>query len=251
LVERKPAARSSVVETFAARAAGYSGESPWVSDKALIDPLLLLGPKQKDGLLADVCAGTGVVAERAVELGWRAIVVDLVPEMLFSLRNNSRRAILADAEQLPLGADSVNRAVIRQGLQYVSVVDVLAELCRVAPVVSLGHIVALTERDVPTWRRYFSYASPGRRHVFVKGRMADDLEQAGLHIVSTQLRRANARLGDSIRHLGTEDRLNAVEAISVASDDFKERNGFDGGVNEQSEYSLIWEFIVAVRAGEP
>jgi ubiquinone/menaquinone biosynthesis C-methylase UbiE len=241
--------RAAVIDTFRARARHYDRESEWVSDLALIDPLLLPTPGSGPGILLDVCGGTGVVARRAHQLGWRPVVVDLVAEML-SQRAPAALcpAIRADANALPFRAKSVERIVVRQGLQYLILANVIQELDRVARSVAIGQIVAASSDDVVTWRRYFRLASPGRKTVFVRGQIVRMVRAAGMEIVASKQTSSTARLGDAVGHLKTADRAAAIAVFRSASAAFRRRNSMADDLTEDSTYKVMWEFVVAAHS---
>src|SRR5882757_6422953 len=104
-------------QTFALRAVSYNSESTWVTNTRLVDPLFW--GLSEGSLVADVCSGTGVVAGRATELGFRSIALDASRDML---RHNSVRwRVLCDGAAVPLASNSVRRVVCRQGIHYLDV----------------------------------------------------------------------------------------------------------------------------------
>jgi ubiquinone/menaquinone biosynthesis C-methylase UbiE len=210
----------------------------------LIDPLLVRTP-HKSSTLLDVCGGPGIVADRASELGWKCVVVDLVEEMLQTRANSSIPAIRANATRLPFGNSAVNRIVVRQGLHYLNIPEALSEFARVSDSVAFGHIVAMRPADVPTWVDYFRIASPGRRVILTQGQITDLLIQAGFEIILTRVQSSIAKLGDSIKHLNREARAEAIRVFAMAPNDFKAANGITGKIAELTSYTMWWEFVVA------
>ncbi len=232
------------MSTFQARASEYRFESKWVEDLELIDPLLA-DPPSASATLLDVCGGTGRLAERATQLGWRAAVSDLVGDMLRARGNRSIPAVQADAETLPFSDACADRIVVRQGLHYLEMKKALKEFSRVARSVALGHIVGNYHEDIPIWRKYFEIASPGRRVIFIRGFIEELLVDSGFRIESVAIRQSMARIGDSIRHLDDPSRRAALKVFNDAPGDFKERHEIAGEVTEETAYPLTWEFIIA------
>jgi ubiquinone/menaquinone biosynthesis C-methylase UbiE len=236
--------KAAAISTFSARAKSYRFESRWVEDLTLIDPLLLDPPCEAAKLL-DVCGGTGRLADRATQLGWRSALCDLVGDMLEARYNKKIPAIQADAALLPFRDSSFDRIVVRQGLHYLEAPTALSEFARVARSVALGHIVAQAPEDVTVWQRYFAIASPGRRDVLVRGSTESLLASSGFRIEHLTTKRSVARIGDSIRHLEGSSRNAALKTFIDAPEEFKDRYEIAEKVTEETTYAMLWEFIIA------
>lgn len=230
-------------ETFAARAPAYGGESTWVTDESLIDPLL-------EGLaegewMADVCSGTGTVGRRAASLGLRVCALDLSLEMLHQSSIESR--IVCSGSALPLKDRSVGRVVCRQGLHYLPVPAALRGFARAArDSVAIGTITMLDEGDRDFWDRYFDIASPGRLTVFAPGQVQRCGEQVGLKVDAASVIEGRGSLLGPIRHLPRSDTERLKRAF------------LDPGIAERYQvveepgdltYVQRWEFIRFATSG--
>lgn len=225
--------------TFGHRAPSYDGESSWVRDQELIDPLL-------EGLasgaaVADVCSGTGAIAERASALGFAPVALDLSPAMLSMNRCAGR--IVATGSHLPLMTSSMDRVVCRQGLHYLDIATALAEFRRVSRgSVALGSITMLDSSDLQFWTSYFNAASPGRTRVFAPGELSSLLENSGFVVTGVREVIDQGTLLGPIKHLSATTQHAIRESFLISP--IRERYGVVE-IGADLQYVQRWEFVTA------
>jgi demethylmenaquinone methyltransferase/2-methoxy-6-polyprenyl-1,4-benzoquinol methylase len=119
------------------------------------------------GHVLDVATGTGLVAGRLLDLGFRVTALDQSEEMLAVARERlaPRAAIVhANAEELPFDAETFDHLTFTYLLRYVD--DPAAAVAELVRVVRPGGTVAMLEFGVPrglwypAWRLYVGVGLP-------------------------------------------------------------------------------------------
>lgn len=197
-----------------------------------------------EGRLLDVCSGTGRVATYAANSGWSVVAIDSSQAMLEQVASASVECHLSDCATLPFPSAEFDLVTCRQGLQYLPLEQSLAEIKRVArSEVRLGHITLEAADDGCRWEEYFSLASPGRRHVFAPGDVAEYCERAGLRVRECAVHHSSSKLLAPVAHLTREEQERLVDWVRAAPSAWRAKYGFvERGCGEY-EYSQRWEFI--------
>ena len=105
----------------------------------------------EEKVVLELGAGTGKFAVRLLETGARVIAVDPVPQMLEQLKlsTSGARALLGDAEHIPLSDNMVDAVVCAQSFHWFSTEAALAEMHRVMkPGAKLGLIWNVRDQTV-------------------------------------------------------------------------------------------------------
>lgn len=158
---------------FTRRATTYEKESPWILSPAYITPLVpqIFG----EGKLLDVCTGTGVIAEYAMDQGWKATALDNNAAMLRHVSLSSV-LVLSDAHSMPFADDSFDLVVCRQGLQYLDSAKAIGEMLRVSRrQVRLLHGIVRAE-DTALWNQLFAIAEKPYRRFLSREYLAEAIE---------------------------------------------------------------------------
>lgn len=236
---------SAVQETFLARAAGYAAETNWVQDGRLISPLLPGGsPSVSSNLLLDLCAGTGAVSLYASLRGWRVHALDVTSSMLSRIEAPDIVRSVGDATRTAFLDRSFDVVTMRQALHYLECDSAIREMLRLSRrFISLGQITLWRSSDREVWERYFSVASPGRRHVFAPGEIAKLIRRAGGQIVADVVRESRERFAGPVSHLGDEVASALGEQFLAASPSFRRAHKLAGNDWRSMEMSLRWEFL--------
>lgn len=148
---------------FSQRVHTYEQESAWILSKAFIAPLV--PPIFGNGLMLDVCAGTGVIAKYALRMGWQAFALDNNKDML-NVVPSPITTILCDAHHIPFPDNTFDLVTIRQGIQYLNYADAIQEMLRVSKSqVRMLHGF-IKQDDIPDWQELFALSQGSHRSFF-------------------------------------------------------------------------------------
>lgn len=148
---------------FSQRASSYEQEAKWILDESFVRPLV--PTPFGGGALLDVCTGTGVIAEYADNLGWKATGLDNNTDIMSYLDSRVTR-VCGDANHLPFPDGSFDLVVCRQGLQYLDRDVAIGDMLRV----SRGEVRLLhgfvRDEDIEGWRALFRATNRNNRNFF-------------------------------------------------------------------------------------
>ena len=148
---------------FSQRVRTYEQETEWICAPAFIEPLApaVFG----GGKMLDVCAGTGIIAEYAHDLGWQASALDSNIDMLKNVADPVT-VYLGDAHHMPFQDNSFDLVSCRQGIQYLDFTDAIREMLRV----SSGQVRMLhafiDQDDIECWQHLFALVHGPKRRFF-------------------------------------------------------------------------------------
>jgi ubiquinone/menaquinone biosynthesis C-methylase UbiE len=155
---------------FRKRAAKYDKSSRWVNDRLLIKKMLQLSGAGKTSLVLDVAIGTGKISRVFSKKAGYVVGLDNCKQMITHARGASDAMVLSNAEKFPFKNGSFDVCVCRQGLQFMHLDKVLAEMRRVlkpSGKVVLCHLTAyeLADRKVTFYTQ--KLRNPARRNFFM------------------------------------------------------------------------------------
>jgi SAM-dependent methyltransferase len=239
-------------KTFADRAQNYESETGWVTDPCLLDPLVPSRDnfQNSSGRFLDICTGTGRVAQLAGNKGWIAVAVDQSVEMLSNISSNSVLAIRADAARLPFSENSFDICAMRQALHYFEPELIIEQMLRISrSEIRLGHITTHNPDDVVLWGEFFRTASPGRKHIFSPGDIANLIKKKGAEVVDQEVKFSRERFDGPIEHLGPEVVNKLRRAFLEGDPEIVSRYVNSDETNGDFTIRLRWEFQVAKLPG--
>lgn len=187
---------TDVVAHFTARARGYDRSSSWCTDQELGDLVLELARPTPADRVLDVACGTGLVSRLFTGAVKELVGVDITEDMAEQAKPYLDRLIIAPAENLPLPSDSFDLVVCRQGIQFMTLPDAVAEMIRVLRPggrIILVNLCAYGEADKAEYFESLRLRNPVRRHFFCPEDPENLLTAAGCVEV------------DSRRHISIED----------------------------------------------
>lgn len=239
---------AATLRTFSQRAKNYDLESEWNSGDATLLEILRLATFGQ-GLLLDLCGGTGLVAQAGVSAGWSPILLDLSKSMLdvgISRGHVSGRVVQGDAAHIPLKDASIDLIVCRQGLQYLDRIEMVGELQRVAKQAALSNIVVDLEEDSHFWSAYFEIASPGRRSLVLRGDTSEVLRRAGFRVIWSSSYKTHGPVLGPVKHLPLSAQVRVIDlftSMSKAMADRYELSETDG----ELRYAQHWEVALGTQ----
>lgn len=230
----------AVEKTFEKRALNYDDESPWMRHKLSLDSFVC--EPFGAGQALDLCAGTGLVTKSLLDSGWNVVALDLTIEMLEL--SNAPVCVVADAALTPFTSGCFDLVVCRQGLHYLDLHSIAAELSRLSPLeIRLGQIVAPLPEVAKWWNELFVTLSPGRLKVFLPG----DLERFiclldGDWNVETSRFSLTDAFSRNFQHLSGKSYRDVVEILSSMPPNVARAMDY-----VEDEYRQDWEIVVARR----
>jgi len=240
LLDDKKGNEKYINQMFTTRASNYENDADWIKNEEFILPLV---PKPfGTNRLLDVCSGTGVIAKYCKQIGWNVVAVDINEDMLDHVGQNIEK-VVGNAERLPFSDKCFDAAICRQGLQYTDLEKSISEIIRVTKnEIRLAHITIIDKMDKDFWDRYYSIASPSRKHVFSPDYINDFVSNIGLELICHEVTIEADVLLKTISFLDLQKQEELLAMINNSTLEFKERNGiiFDGDVIISNRR---WEFL--------
>lgn len=200
--------KQRVAWRFGRAAAGYDQAA--AVQRQVVDALLALAPLPSlgaDQVAVDLGAGTGYLAGRLQDRGWRPWALDLATGMCATLRQQGLQALAADAEALPLASGSVQWLGSSYALQWCPTpAQALAECARVlVPGGELRLAVPVTGMLAELAEVWLAAGQPPRlNRLDAPDSWLAWLEMAGLQPLHWQLRQDRLHFPDLaavLRHL--------------------------------------------------
>ena len=180
--------RDLVQEHFSARAATYDGSSFWCTDQAILERIRgLLAPTGTERLL-DVAVGTGLVSRHLKPHVGHITGLDINEDMVDQARDAVDELVISPGETMPFDNGSFDLIVCRQGIQFMGLDAVLAEMVRVLKpggrMVSID-LAAYGDDDRVEYFEILRLRNPARRNFFARGDVAAAFLAAGCSQVAT------------------------------------------------------------------
>jgi ubiquinone/menaquinone biosynthesis C-methylase UbiE len=175
-------AQDTVQQHFTARAATYDASSFWCTDRVILERIRgLLEPTGQEHLL-DVAVGTGLVSRHLSPHVARITGLDINEAMVDQARDAVDELVIAPGESMPFDDDRFDLIVCRQGIQFMQLEAVLAEMVRVLKPGGRMLSVDLVAYGDPDRDEYFEILrlrNPARRNFFARGDVARAFLAAG------------------------------------------------------------------------
>jgi DNA gyrase subunit B len=181
--------RQDVVDHFVARSSTYDRSSSWCTDDALgglVADVAQAGPQSR---VLDVACGTGLVAKLFAGHVARLVGLDITEEMAGQAKQFLDELVIAPAEDLPFPSNSFDIVVCRQGIQFMTLPDAVAEMVRVARPggrIVLVNLCAYGPADRDEYFEALRLRNPVRRHFFLPDDLGALLTEAGCEQVRSE-----------------------------------------------------------------
>ncbi len=177
-----PISRDQVQEHFTARAATYDASSYWCTDQVILERIRsLLAPTGTERLL-DVAVGTGLVSRHLKPHVGSITGLDINEAMVEQAKDAVDELVISPGESMPFDDDSFDLIVCRQGIQFMVLEKVLAEMVRVLKpggrMLSID-LAAYGEDDREEYFEILRLRNPSRRNFFARGDVGRAFEAAG------------------------------------------------------------------------
>lgn len=167
---------------FSKRAVKYNHSSNWVVDHQLIRTMYELTEAGKDAVVLDIATGTGLIAKEFLGKVDKVIGLDISPEMAEQAKDKMDEIHFSPAEKMPFDDNSFDTVVCRQGLQFVELDKVIAEIYRVLKpggITVLCHLTAYGDEDKELTFRIQKLRNPARRNYFLPNDISNALTKQG------------------------------------------------------------------------
>jgi SAM-dependent methyltransferase len=231
----------SVLTTFRARATAYDSETNWIHDRRIIARML---PRGRPGLLLDLCAGTGAVSCFASSKGWFVHALDISHSMLAEIRDPRIVRSVGNAEATAFLNQSFDVVAMRQALHYLDADLAIREMLRLSRgIVSLCQITLWQADHRDIWHKYFSVASPGRKHIFAPGDIREIVSRSGGFVVAECVAKSRERFSGPVAYLGDEIADSLGREFLSAPESFRAAHELSGNCWRSLELTLRWEFL--------
>jgi ubiquinone/menaquinone biosynthesis C-methylase UbiE len=178
---------TSVTDHFTLRAPRYDRSSRWCTDPELGARIVDAVAPEAHHQLLDVACGTGLVSRLFLDHVARVVGVDITRAMLDQALPHLHEWVEGPAERLPFADRTFDRAVCRQGLQFMDAPAAVRQMVRVtAPGgrVVLVHLVAHGPADRDEVFEILRLRNPARKNFFVRGDLTRLLADAGCSSVT-------------------------------------------------------------------
>jgi SAM-dependent methyltransferase len=179
----------SVVEHFTRRASYYDRSSRWCTDPVLAERTFNAVAPRPEHRLLDLACGTGLVSKVFKGKVAEVVGLDLTPAMFAQAAPYVDRLVEGNASALPFEDSSFDRAVCRQGTQFMDDQKAVSELYRVLKPggrAVLVHLCAYGAEDKEDYFEILRLRNPARRNFYLREDLKRLLEQAGFKDVSVE-----------------------------------------------------------------
>ncbi|MFE0420248.1 class I SAM-dependent methyltransferase [Streptomyces tendae] len=163
-----------VVQHFVSRALTYDKSSSWCTDERLGELVTDTVRALPGDQVLDVACGTGLVSRLFFGRVGRVVGVDITADMAVQAQPYLDELVIAPAENLPFASGTFDLTICRQGIQFMTLPDAVAEMVRVTRPGGLVVVINLCAYSAADSAEYFEVLrlrNPVRRHFF----LADDL----------------------------------------------------------------------------
>lgn len=174
--------QENALSHFAKRARKYNCSSHWVDDEVLIGKIRDLAQVSPRAIVLDIAIGTGKIAQAFCGRVKKIVGVDICKDMAKQAKECADKIVLTPAEKLPFGNDVFDACVCRQGLQFMVLDDVLAEIYRVLKPggrAVLCHLTAYGKEDKDETFLIQKLRNPARKNFFMPEDIQIALAKAG------------------------------------------------------------------------
>lgn len=164
---------------FIKRARNYDRSSGWVNDRKLIRKICDLAGIRSDAYILDIGIGTGKIAEAFYGKARYTVGIDICMEMIKESKNCANGIILSAAEKMAFKNNTFDVCVCRQGLQFMDIAKVLAQVQRVLKPRGSAvfcHLTTYDARDKDTTFLIQRLRNPARKNFFLPEDFVNTLE---------------------------------------------------------------------------
>ncbi|MFH0984449.1 MAG: class I SAM-dependent methyltransferase [Candidatus Omnitrophota bacterium] len=214
---------------FIKRAAKYDQSSRWVEDTALIEKIREQADAGPEACVLDLAIGTGKIAQAFHGRVQQVVGVDICQEMVAQARPHADKIVLTSAEKLPFENDTFDVCVCRQGLQFMELSAVLAQIHRVLKPggrVVLAHLTAYGEEDKDETFLIQKLRNPSRKNFFMPDDFSRLLRGQGFKAIQSSEYLTRESIDQWTDHgaIGEDARLKIRAVYTNASEAFKARH---------------------------
>jgi DNA gyrase subunit B len=163
-------AQESALSHFSKRAKKYDRSSNWVDDEVLIAKIRGLVEVSAKARVLDIAVGTGKIARSFRGRVAYIIGLDICRDMAKQAGECADKMVLTPAEKMPFKNGAFDACVCRQGLQFMVLDDVLAEIHRVLKPggrAVLCHLTAYGTEDKDETFLIQKFRNPARKNFFL------------------------------------------------------------------------------------
>jgi len=174
--------RDQVQQHFTARAATYDGSSFWCTDQAILERIRVLLALTGSERMLDVAVGTGLVSRHLKPHVGHITGLDINEAMVEQAADAVHELVISPGETMPFDDESFDLIVCRQGIQFMKLEAVLAEMVRVLKPGGRMLSIDLAAYGADDRDEYFEILrlrNPARRNFFARGDVARAFEAAG------------------------------------------------------------------------
>lgn len=237
---------------FEKRADKYDHSSNWVEDEVLIRKIHELAGATPEAHVLDVAIGTGKLAEAFREKVKYLAGIDICMDMVSYAREFADEIVMSPAEEMPFKDNFFDICTCRQGLQFMDMPLVLAQMMRVLKAggsVVLCHLTAYGEEDRETTFHIQKLRNPARKNFFMPGDFEKELKNAGFVNIETSeyITRESVNKWINNGAIDVVQMAEIIDAYKGAPDEFKKIH--DITIEEDDIYDSMK--MVIVKADKP
>ncbi|MDD5019286.1 MAG: methyltransferase domain-containing protein [Candidatus Omnitrophica bacterium] len=246
-MESNGAAPDNVAIHFMKRAGRYNGSSAWVEDPALIAKIREAASAGPEDTVLDIAVGTGKISRAFLGRVGRVVGLDICPDMVCQARGCVDEIVLSPAERLPFKDGEFDACVCRQGLQFMEVDRVVAEVHRVLKPGGRAvfcHLTAYGPEDREETFLIQKLRNPARKNFFLPQDIPESLNRNAFTNIEVMEYITRESVNRWIDHgvLAEEDKEKIREAYLKASDVFKRIHDVqwkDGDIFDSMRMTLV------------